>query len=469
MVAPVSVARAQGLFNVAGGLWPLLSLRTFERVYGPKTDDWLQKASAGLLAASGLSMLRAAPTVEGMRHARRTGIGTALTFLAVDVMYVPRGRISPAYLMDVAKEITWLIAWARAGRLATQSDHSPLSGHVAARPKPGHPANGQAPLAVSDTDPHLLDVYLNDHFSGSTSGLALVRRMARVHRGRPLGPALEDLAEEVRLDRVSLRGTMSALGVRPRRGRAALGLVLERAGRLKLNGRLLSRSPLSDVIELEAMRLGVEGKEACWRSLRTLAPTDPRLDPDRFDSLIHRAQRQAQALETMHTRLVKQSLADGASPPPAGPGTLQEWPSNPRPPLSCAQLRPPALIARLGADSQPPPAGPDPDAYGPGRAGRVADGRRRARRRYGPTGQPTDRTPPARTSRRRARWTAGPTRQCGAGIEHAKGLWAVLGQAERRSRCPRGPAAVPGGATGSSRSGCRSKGAASCSWLPGPL
>ncbi|MFE0737217.1 hypothetical protein [Streptomyces sp. NPDC058855] len=112
-----TVARAQGLFNIVGGAWPVLSLRTFEWVYGPKADDWLQKTSGGLLASAGWSMLRAANDPEGLRHARRVGIGTALTFLAVDLVYVPRGRIRPTYLMDAAKEIAWLVAWWRAGPL----------------------------------------------------------------------------------------------------------------------------------------------------------------------------------------------------------------------------------------------------------------------------------------------------------------------------------------------------------------
>ncbi|MGW6566336.1 hypothetical protein [Streptomyces sp. NPDC054975] len=321
MVTPVTVARAQGLFNVAGGLWPLVSLRTFERVYGPKTDDWLQKTSGGLLVVSGVSMLRAARTPEGLRHARRTGVGTAATLLAVDLAYVPPGRISPAYLMDAAKEIAWLTAWARAGRLG-RYDHGtgrrralwrrtlavalPFRGLRAVLRRVRHSRAQDAPDAP---DPRLLDTYLNDHLTGATTGVALTRRMARAHRGRPLGPQLETLAEEVRQDRRTLRRTMSTLGVPRRRSRAALGRVLERAGRLKLNGRLFTRSPLSDVVELEAMRLGVEGKEACWRSLRTLARTDSRLDPARLDALIRRARRQARALEAMRTSCVAQTLA----------------------------------------------------------------------------------------------------------------------------------------------------------------
>jgi hypothetical protein len=38
------------------------------------------------------------------------------------------------------------------------------------------------------------------------------------------------------------------------------------------------RSPLSDLEELELLRLGVEGKAAGWRTLRTQADTDARLD-----------------------------------------------------------------------------------------------------------------------------------------------------------------------------------------------
>ena len=47
------------------------------------------------------------------------------------------------------------------------------------------------------------------------------------------------------------------------------------------------------------MRLGVEGKAAGWRTLRTLADTDKRLDPARLDELIARAARQSEMLEDL--------------------------------------------------------------------------------------------------------------------------------------------------------------------------
>lgn len=149
--------------------------------------------------------------------------------------------------------------------------------------------------------PSFLGIYLNDHLTGAGGGVELLRRAARAHRENPLGPSLGALAEEVAADRESLREVMTDIDVPVMRTRVALGWFAEKAGRLKLNGRLVSRSPLSDVLELEAMRLGVEGKAACWRSLRDVARTDPRIDRSRIDELIRRAEQQIRTLEAMRS------------------------------------------------------------------------------------------------------------------------------------------------------------------------
>ncbi|MBT2416356.1 hypothetical protein J7F01_18620 [Streptomyces sp. ISL-22] len=54
-----------------------------------QTDDWLQQTTAGLLATSGWSLLRAPSGRAGLAQARRTGLGTAATLLAIDLVYVP--------------------------------------------------------------------------------------------------------------------------------------------------------------------------------------------------------------------------------------------------------------------------------------------------------------------------------------------------------------------------------------------
>ncbi|MGP4002235.1 hypothetical protein [Streptomyces sp. 8N706] len=118
---PVRVARAQGVFNVASGAWPLLDLRGFERVFGPRRmkaeQDWLVRTVSGLLVSTGWSQLASCSAPACLVQARRAGLGTALTLLAVDVVYVPAGQARRSHLLDALVEAGWLLAWWRAGRL----------------------------------------------------------------------------------------------------------------------------------------------------------------------------------------------------------------------------------------------------------------------------------------------------------------------------------------------------------------
>jgi len=156
---------------------------------------------------------------------------------------------------------------------------------------------------------NLLGIYLNDHLAGATAGTELARRMARSHRGREDGGPLNRLATEIAQDRSALLNIMAALGVTVRAYKVGAAWIGEKAGRLKFNGRLLSRSPLSDLEELEILRLGVEGKAAGRRTLRARADTDARLDAGRLDELISRASSQVEELEELRVRAASRVLA----------------------------------------------------------------------------------------------------------------------------------------------------------------
>lgn len=154
----------------------------------------------------------------------------------------------------------------------------------------------------------MLSIYLNDHLAGATAGSELARRMARSHQRSDEGGLLQRLAAEIIQDRAALLDIMTALGVTVRAYKVSAAWIGEKAGRLKFNGRILSRSPLSDLEELELLRLGVEGKAAGWRTLRTLAQADGRLDTDRLDELISRASNQADQLEELRVRAANRSF-----------------------------------------------------------------------------------------------------------------------------------------------------------------
>ena len=143
----------------------------------------------------------------------------------------------------------------------------------------------------------LLGIYLNDHWAGSTAGRELAKRAAGANRGNEFGALLDELLVEIEEDRATLSAVMSAVGVGEDRVKAVAARVAERAGRLKLNGSLTGYSPLSRLVELEGLALGLEGKLSLWKSLGDL--DDPALSEFDFASLQARARSQLDRLEPL--------------------------------------------------------------------------------------------------------------------------------------------------------------------------
>ncbi|WP_328723079.1 hypothetical protein OHT52_28695 [Streptomyces sp. NBC_00247] len=167
------------------------------------------------------------------------------------------------------------------------------------------------PDASESTD--LLGIYLNDHYTGSTGGLELFRRAAKARPDAREAAVLEDLARQIEEDRDALAAIMKTLGIPLSSSKAALGWAAEKAGRLKPNGHLLSRSPLSDVLEAESMLLGVLGKAACWRTLRAVAESDERLSAETLDTLLERAEQQSATLEELRATTAARTLRPKAA------------------------------------------------------------------------------------------------------------------------------------------------------------
>lgn len=76
-----------------------------------QVDKWLEYTVGGLLVTIGVAQA-SSRTPSDRDVARRLGIGTAATLLAIDLIFVPRGRIRATYLQDAVCELAWLGAWA---------------------------------------------------------------------------------------------------------------------------------------------------------------------------------------------------------------------------------------------------------------------------------------------------------------------------------------------------------------------
>lgn len=108
---PLLAAAAHGFFFLVTGLWPIVSLATFEAVSGPKTDHWLVITVGWLIAVMGAALLLSAVRRRVGLEMFVLGIGAALALAGVDVVFVFKGTIPPIYLLDAVAEALFITLW----------------------------------------------------------------------------------------------------------------------------------------------------------------------------------------------------------------------------------------------------------------------------------------------------------------------------------------------------------------------
>jgi len=107
---------AHGAYYLGTGVAPFVSRRAFEAVTGEKKEWWLVETVGALVSAVGVGVVIAAARDRVTPEIRTIAAGCAAALATVDVVYVVRGRISPAYLADAAAELALLAAHADASR-----------------------------------------------------------------------------------------------------------------------------------------------------------------------------------------------------------------------------------------------------------------------------------------------------------------------------------------------------------------
>ena len=102
---------AQGFYYALTGVWPLIGIRSFMAVTGPKTDIWLVKTVGVLIAVIGGVLLVSGSWGHPAPEAMILAVGSALGLTAIDVWYVARRVIPPIYLLDAAVELVLVALW----------------------------------------------------------------------------------------------------------------------------------------------------------------------------------------------------------------------------------------------------------------------------------------------------------------------------------------------------------------------
>jgi hypothetical protein len=110
----------QGGYFAFTGLWPLVSIETFQWVTGRKTDHlvtgresdhWLVMTVGVLVTAIGAALLTAAWRRSASPETAVLAVGSSLGLIGIDVIYVLRGVILPIYLVDAVIEAALFWGW----------------------------------------------------------------------------------------------------------------------------------------------------------------------------------------------------------------------------------------------------------------------------------------------------------------------------------------------------------------------
>ena len=164
---------------------------------------------------------------------------------------------------------------------------------------------------MTATTTEYLETYLQDHRAGAAMGLDLAQRLAAENQGTTYEGFLVTLAQEIEDDVAALEQIMERFGVTTPALKIAAAKVGERLGRLKPNERLTGYSPLSRVLEIEALRAGVTGKLALWEALAQRAATDERLDAEQIAGLQAKAHKQLEGLREQHLLASREAFVEG--------------------------------------------------------------------------------------------------------------------------------------------------------------
>lgn len=101
----------QGLFYLVTGIWPLVHIRSFVWVTGPKTDLWLVKTAGVLITVAGMVLSLAAFRRQPAPEIPLLATGSAAGLTGIDLVYVAKKRISPVYLLDALVEVVLIGLW----------------------------------------------------------------------------------------------------------------------------------------------------------------------------------------------------------------------------------------------------------------------------------------------------------------------------------------------------------------------
>jgi hypothetical protein len=160
----------------------------------------------------------------------------------------------------------------------------------------------------------LLETYIQDHRAAATGGIELVERMYRENRDNDLGNEMRRILTELEEERDTIDRIMETMQIRHSATKQAAQWFGEKFARLKPNNQLTGYSPLSRVLELEALTAGVMARQGLWRALQVAVQYYPELEKFDLERYEKRTHEQLDRLTRLHERFSEPAFGPQASP-----------------------------------------------------------------------------------------------------------------------------------------------------------
>jgi hypothetical protein len=150
--------------------------------------------------------------------------------------------------------------------------------------------------------------YLNDHLAGSVGAIELLDHLVKTHEGEPLAKFLEELRADIVADQDVLKKIVQRFNANESAIRKAGAWLTEKFARAKMGVDRQKKRQLGLVEALEALVLGVTGKQLLWRALNASIGSSPLLRGVDLAKLEERAILQIEHLEERRIEVAREVL-----------------------------------------------------------------------------------------------------------------------------------------------------------------
>jgi hypothetical protein len=155
-----------------------------------------------------------------------------------------------------------------------------------------------------------LATYLNDHLAGSVAAVDLLDHLIKAHEGKPLGKFFEELRTEIVSDQEVLKKLLQRFAKENALKKAASWIAAKiTQAKLRVGGE--NPGEMGLVQALEALVLGITGKQLLWRALNATLGTSPLLRGADLGKLEERAIEQLERVEARRLEAARDAFLEG--------------------------------------------------------------------------------------------------------------------------------------------------------------